>query len=172
MRWTEEQLLDYQSKNQTKSHIDRSVQHACRRPIPSAQSKVVYLAKEHDEQSAFVQWLRFHGIRHNSTPNGGHRAAKTAKYLKAEGVSPGFPDITVWPELFSGLPVLYIEMKRTKGGRPTDEQLEWTSYLSGLPNVRTAICNGAEAAIRFVVDTWGLTSQKEIMSWVCAHGNG
>ena len=109
---------------------------------------------EHAEQVAFVLWLRAKGIRHNATPNGGHRAAKTAKRLKAEGVVSGFPDITIWPEHGAGRPILYIEMKRGRGGRPTPEQLEWLSYLDGFGNVRTMVCNGAAEAIEFVVGQW------------------
>lgn len=112
---------------------------------------------EHDEQAAFVQWLRLKDIRHNATPNGGHRAAKTAKWLKAEGVSPGFPDITVWPEAGSGLPVLYVEMKRRAGGRPSAEQAEWVAYLDSLPGHKACVCKGALQAIAFVTESWALS---------------
>jgi hypothetical protein len=111
---------------------------------------------EHEEQVAFVLWLRDKGIRHNATPNGGHRAAKTARGLKAEGVVSGFPDITIWPEHGTGRPILYIEMKREMGGRPTSEQLEWLSYLDGFADVRTRICHGAGQAIAFVKQEWGI----------------
>jgi hypothetical protein len=111
---------------------------------------------EHEEQVAFVLWLRDKGIRHNATPNGGHRAAKTARGLKAEGVVSGFPDITIWPEHGTGRPILYIEMKREMGGRPTSEQLEWLSYLDGFADVRTGICHGAGQAIAFVKQEWGI----------------
>lgn len=111
---------------------------------------------EHDEQTAFVQWLRHKDIRHNATPNGGHRAAKTAKWLKAEGVSPGFPDITVWPKLGTGLPVLHIEMKRRINGRTSAEQSEWVSYLGALPGHMSCVCNGADQAIAFVRSSWDL----------------
>lgn len=109
---------------------------------------------EHTEQAAFVHWLRSEGIRHNATPNGGKRALKTAKYLKAEGVSPGFPDLTIWPEHGTGRPILYIEMKRGRGGRTTPEQLDWLSYLEGFAEVRTEICHGAIQAINFVKKEW------------------
>lgn len=111
---------------------------------------------EHAEQVAFVLWLRAKAIRHNATPNGGHRAAKTAKRLKAEGVVSGFPDLTIWPEHGTGRPILYIEMKRGRGGRPTPEQLEWLSYLDGFGNVRTTVCHGAAKAIAFVEKQWKL----------------
>lgn len=84
------------------------------------------------------------------------RAAKTAKWLKAEGVSPGFPDITVWPKLGTGLPVLHIEMKRRINGRTSAEQSEWVSYLGALPGHMSCVCNGADQTIAFVRSSWDL----------------
>ncbi|QOX80791.1 VRR-NUC domain-containing protein (plasmid) [Trichlorobacter lovleyi] len=159
MRWNEQQLQEYQNRKsilQTAAGTDRTIA-----VVHNTSSKILYVPYEHQEQVAFVQWLRSQDIRHNATPNGGFRAAKTAKYLKAEGVSAGFPDITVWPAIGSGLPILYIEMKRSKGGVATDDQLEWQKYLSCLPNTKAVICSGAVEAIRFVVDTWGLSPRKE-----------
>lgn len=143
MRWTEEQLAKYQQRGSEPPRLSRS-------------SDCLPVALEHQEQVAFVQWLRLQGIRHNATPNGGHRASKTAKVLKAEGVASGFPDITVWPEIGSGLPILYVEMKRTAGGRVTSEQQEWIDYLNGLgfPVVAKA-CRGCSEAIHFVRESWG-----------------
>ena len=87
---------------------------------------------EHDEQAEFVQWLLFRGIRYNATPNGGFRAKKTAAVLRQEGLSPGFPDITCWPEPGSRLPIIYIEFKRKKGGRVSGDQRGWLEYLHAL----------------------------------------
>ena len=101
---------------------------------------------EHDEQAEFVQWLLFRGIRYNATPNGGFRCKKTAAELREEGLSPGFPDITVWPEPGSGLPIVYIEFKRKKGGRISDDQQNWLNYLdemamAGYP-IRALVAKG------------------------------
>jgi hypothetical protein len=95
------------------------------------------LPSEHDEQAEFVQWLLLHEIRHNATPNGGFRCKKTAAELHEEGLSPGFPDITCWPELGSRLPVVYIEFKRTKGGRVSGDQRGWLEYLHTLEDLGT-----------------------------------
>jgi hypothetical protein len=90
------------------------------------------LPSEHDEQAEFVQWLLLRDIRHNATPNGGFRCKKTAADLREEGLSPGFPDITCWPELGSYLPIIFIEFKRKKGGRVSGDQHEWLDYLRAL----------------------------------------
>jgi hypothetical protein len=92
----------------------------------------VEIPTEHDEQALLVQWLRYKEIRHSATPNGGYRSATTAKTMKAEGQAPGVPDITIWPEPRSGLPIIYIEMKRTKGGKISEYQLDWLNYLNSL----------------------------------------
>lgn len=153
MRWSEEQLMKYQQRGPCLS----SGTHA---------SDSLPVALEHQEQVAFVQWLRLQGIRHNATPNGGHRAAKTAKVLKSEGVASGFPDITVWPEVGTGQPILYIEMKRTAGGRVTPEQQEWITYLNslGFP-VSARACRGCSEAIQFVEEKWSGKGCKSVGSF-------
>lgn len=152
MRWTEEQLAKYQQRGPEPPRLSRP-------------ADCLPVALEHQEQVAFVQWLRLQGIRHNATPNGGHRAAKTAKVLKSEGVASGFPDITVWPETGSCLPVLYVEMKRTVGGRVSPEQQEWITYLNGLgfPMMAKA-CQGCGEAIRFVEESWSGQGRQSFIS--------
>jgi len=76
------------------------------------------LPSEHEEQVGLVNWFRakFPGVLIYAIPNGEHRAISVAKKLRAEGVVPGMPDLHV-PEWR-----LWIEMKRTKGGRLSEEQ--------------------------------------------------
>jgi hypothetical protein len=86
------------------------------------------LPSEHNEQVAFVTWFRktFPGVRIFAIPNGGFRHKKTAGDMKAEGATPGVPDLFVpaWD--------LWIEMKRQKGGRISAEQRDWEEYLIGI----------------------------------------
>lgn len=109
---------------------------------------------EDQEQEALVVWLRQQGIRHHSTPNGGHRHKATAGKLKAQGVVKGVPDITIWPHPNSPwLPILYIEMKRVKNGTVSPEQQEWLDYLDDLApeyNIRARVCRGFEEARDFI----------------------
>ncbi|MEY2902467.1 MAG: hypothetical protein RLY89_1573 [Bacteroidota bacterium] len=83
------------------------------------------IPSEDYEQSQFVKWFRqtYPGIRIYSIPNGGSRHIAEATKLKATGASKGVPDLCVpsWR--------LYIEMKRTKGGKLSDEQADWIDYL-------------------------------------------
>jgi hypothetical protein len=59
---------------------------------------------EHDEQVALFKMIRLYSIKHPALknafaiPNGGQRHKAVAAKLKAEGVSPGYPDIALdWP---------------------------------------------------------------------------
>lgn len=116
-------------------------------------------ASEHVEQVKFVNWLKSRGIRYAATPNGGKRHLGTARKLKAEGVTAGFPDITIFP--FPNAPcqpVLYIEMKREKGGRVSEAQQDWIDYIMQLNRMgylcRVQVCHGFEAARAFA-QSWG-----------------
>jgi hypothetical protein len=97
---------------------------------------------EHEEQVAFVTWFRLNypDVRIIAIPNGGARHPKTAADLKAEGVSPGVPDLFVpaWS--------LWIEMKRRKGGHLSKEQTDWIAYLR-VCGYNCIVARGAEDAI-------------------------
>ena len=98
---------------------------------------------EHEEQRQFVSWFRqtYHGVRIFAIPNGGIRSKSQAGRLKAEGVSPGVPDLFVpaW--------ALWIEMKRQKGGSVSLEQKDWHQYLIGIGH-KVLIAKGFEDAVR------------------------
>lgn len=98
---------------------------------------------EHEEQREVVRWFRqqWPDVRIFAIPNGGARSPTTAVRLKAEGVSAGVPDLFVpgW--------ALWIEMKRTKGGRVGPDQKDWMDYLYSIGH-RVIVCHGAEDAKR------------------------
>lgn len=96
---------------------------------------------EHAEQVTFVTWFRktFPDVRIFAIPNGGFRHVKTAQSLKAEGASPGVPDLYIpaWK--------LWIEMKRVKGGRLSPDQKDWIQYLESVGD-DVIVAKGWEAA--------------------------
>ena len=96
---------------------------------------------EHEEQREVVKWFRrkYGPVRIFAIPNGGFRSRATAARLKAEGVSPGVPD------LFVPAHNLWIEMKRVKGGVVSPEQKDWIAYLEGV-NYWCIVGKGAEDA--------------------------
>jgi hypothetical protein len=105
------------------------------------------LASEHDEQTGLVTWFRakWPRVLIYAIPNGEHRAISTAKKLKAEGVVSGMPDLHV-PEWG-----LWIEMKRTKGGRLSPEQKEMIRYLESIGQ-RVIVGYGAADASRQILE--------------------
>ena len=91
---------------------------------------------ESQEQRTLFQWLALNMGRHPELwlcfhiPNGGSRNAREAHNLKLQGVKAGVPDLFL-PVPRGEYHGLFIEMKRTKGGRVSDEQKEWITALSG-----------------------------------------
>ena len=109
---------------------------------------------ESEEQQAVMEWaeaasgkwpelrLLYH------VPNEGRRSMATGGRLRAEGLKSGVPDLCL-PSAHGEYHGLYIEMKRTKGGRATPEQKEWLEMLEE-EGYKTEICNGADAAIETI----------------------
>jgi len=108
----------------------------------------VRVPDEHTEQVHVIQWLKLKKIKHNATPNGGLRNKVVAGKLKAEGVSKGFPDLTI----FLPTGILYIEMKRKKGSSISPEQKAWIEYLNTLPYAKAIICKGFREAVEAIED--------------------
>ena len=101
---------------------------------------------EHSEQAAFVAWFRAKtSVRIFAIPNGSQRSRVTGARLKAEGVSPGVPDLYI-PEWKT-----WIEMKRRTGGSVSKEQKDWIAYLRSLGDT-VLICKGAEDAVRQIMN--------------------
>jgi hypothetical protein len=92
-------------------------------PLPEHTEAVLLMRAVHGATRTWPELAMFHAI-----PNGGHRSKRTAADLKAEGVRPGVPDycLPVPRGKFHGL---YVELKRTAGGRPSPEQRQWLAAL-------------------------------------------
>lgn len=162
LRMTEQEYQNYQQRRGVSTAERQAVQEQFSPDLQAAISKANGKAPvplEDQEQAALVVWLRQRGIRFHATPNGGHRSKSVAGKLKMQGVSPGFPDITIWPSLdCPGCPILHIELKRTRGGTVSDEQHDWLNYLADLSRVgypiKSAVCKGFDEARQFIL-SWG-----------------
>lgn len=105
---------------------------------------------EKDDQMLLFEWLEYAACAHPELkmayhiPNGGSRHAREAHNLRLQGVKPGVPDICL-PVAKGGYNALYIELKRRKGGRVSDEQRAWIYALNQAGN-RAVVCNGFEEA--------------------------
>lgn len=106
---------------------------------------------EEQEQEAVFQWAEIMSNRYPELqllahiPNGGLRSKSEAVRFKRAGVKKGFPDL-ILPVARKGYHGLFIEMKRQKGGRLSQEQKYWLDALfqQGYLAVR---CDGADEAI-------------------------
>jgi hypothetical protein len=131
-----------------------------RRRLPAALIPSELTPTEHAEAVSLVQWVRF--LRPTvpelrlffSVPNGGHRDKRVAAKLRAEGVEPGVPDyiLAVARGRFHGL---FVELKRTHGGRLSAEQITMRERLEA-QGYRVAVCAGADAARAVVADYLGV----------------
>ena len=110
----------------------------------------ITIPTEDQEQAAFVAWFRatWPEVRIFAIPNGGRRAMKTAKMLKATGVLKGVPDLYVpgWN--------LWIEMKRAKGGKLSPEQKSMLAYLENECLHNVIVGHGFEDARNQVLEYW------------------
>lgn len=106
-----------------------------------------HLSTEHSEQVGFCHWFacKFPGVVMFSIPNGELRAKSVAVRLKKEGLTKGVPDLFIprWK--------LFVEMKRSDGGRVSDEQFKMMMYLKEC-GYEVIIGYGAEDASRKVLD--------------------
>ena len=105
------------------------------------------------EQMDFVAYCELHNIKVVSTQNGfkmpknSFNWAAYSKTLKRMGMSKGFPDLIVLARNKTQThEVLFIEMKRQKGGTVQPEQKEWIEALDN-SNYCVGIAKGCESAI-------------------------
>lgn len=81
------------------------------------------IPSEHIEQVTFINWfkLQYPKAIIFAIPNGELRAISVANRLKAEGVKSGIPDLCC---IFQNSVIVWIEMKKSKGGTVSKEQKE------------------------------------------------
>ena len=105
------------------------------------------MESEHLQQVRLISWFRrtYPGVRVFAVPNGGARSGVQGAKLKAEGVSPGVPDLFV-PEWN-----LWVEMKREAGGIVSQDQKIWIAYLESIGHT-VIIGRGFEDAKRQIED--------------------
>lgn len=103
---------------------------------------------EAQEQTTLFQWAAYRReleLRSMfAIPNGGSRNPIEARHLKEQGVKAGVPDIFV-PCMRGGYGGLFIEMKRQKGGRLSEDQKKMIDNLRCC-GYRVEVCEGWEKA--------------------------
>lgn len=108
------------------------------------------------EQINFVDFCKSRNITVISTQNGfkmPKNAFNWAAYsnsLKRMGLATGFPDLIVLTRNKSQThEVLFIEMKRVKGGRVSPEQKEWITRLDN-DGYCVGVAKGFESAVQIL----------------------
>ena len=111
---------------------------------------------EKDEQISFVSYCELHDIDVISTqngfkmPKGSFNRVGYSNTLKKMGMRKGFPDLIVLARNKSKThEVLFIEMKRQKGGTVQPEQKEWIEKLDGM-DYCVGVAYGYESAVRIL----------------------
>lgn len=106
--------------------------------------------KEADEQTALFRWAAYAAGKYPQLrlmfhiPNEGLRNPRTGQRLKEQGMKPGVPDIFL-PCARGVYHGLFIELKRQKYSRVSEDQAVWIDRLNRL-GYRAVICKGWEAA--------------------------
>lgn len=108
------------------------------------------LPKEGVEQATLFHWAEMQTWKHPElslmfhVPNGGKRSATEAARMQKEGVKAGVPDIFL-PVPRGEYHGMWIEMKRIKGGRVSEEQQKWHDALRA-QGYAVNVCKGWQEA--------------------------
>lgn len=110
---------------------------------------------EQQESEYFSLWLKTQNIAHHHGNDNMYSKSWGQKIkMKKAGFSKGFPDFTIYIDENKSVtknPILiYIEMKRKKGGVLSEEQKEWLEKLKKVNNVDAFVANGADEAIKII----------------------
>lgn len=112
------------------------------------------VSSESEEQEILFQWAQMRRGMYPELdmmfhiPNGGSRGKAEAGRFKAEGVKAGVPDICL-PVARGEYHGLYIELKRLKGGKVSDEQKDWIRRLDE-QGYAAVVCYGWMAAAELI----------------------
>lgn len=105
---------------------------------------------EAQEQKWLLEWVELNTPAHPELvlfyhiPNEGKRSYRAGKELVQQGLKSGVPDNCL-PVARGPYHSLYIELKRKKGSKTSDEQKMWIANLNKAGN-RAVICYGWEQA--------------------------
>ena len=130
----------------------------------------VAVPTEDAEQMALFRWAELQAGTYPELrllfhiPNGGSRGKAEAGRFRAMGVKAGVPDLFL-PVAHGSVHGLFIEMKRTKGGRVSKEQQQWMNQLWE-QGYAAYVCCGWEQAARtikiYLTTDWAEETRKFI----------
>lgn len=109
-----------------------------------------YGPSEADEQKLLFEWAEYEEVLYPELQlmyhivNEGKRSYQAGAELRKQGMRAGVPDVCL-PVPRGNYGALYIEMKRTKGGKISEEQQWWIDKLNAAGNL-AVICHGFDEA--------------------------
>lgn len=119
-----------------------------------SKQEVLPVPSESVEQQHLFLWARMMSGAHPELqlmykiPNDGRRTRVNGAHMVAEGLKKGVPDICL-PVARGGHHGLYIELKRERGGKVSQEQIAWIEALKNEGYV-AAVCRGCDEAISLI----------------------
>lgn len=123
---------------------------------------------ESADQKTLVAWLELQGLLFTAVPNSTYTTSWAAKRRNYEqGLRKGLPDlvIVIPPErAVDGTGrVIFVELKRVKGGVVSPEQKKWIAALNAVGGTVDAfVAHGADEAIEEIARVIGVSSDKVV----------
>lgn len=108
---------------------------------------------EAEEQAVVIEFCDLMRLPAIHIANEGRRTLANGRQLVRMGLRRGVPDL-FFPAALQGYHGLFIELKRTKSGRLTDDQRKWLDYLNR-KGYRAVVCYGADEAIKEIKSYFG-----------------
>ena len=105
---------------------------------------------ERDEQEVLFDWAEYAVCTHPELalmyhiPNEGRRSRYAGYKMQLQGMRKGVPDICL-PVPKGSYGALYIELKRKKGSKTSEDQRAWIDALNRVGN-KAVVCKGFEEA--------------------------
>ena len=120
---------------------------------------------EKDDQILLFEWAEYAACSHPELglmyhiPNEGKRSRLSGYELEKQGMRRGVPDICL-PVPKGSYGALYIELKRKKGGRVSEEQRVWIDALNRAGN-KALVCRGFDEARKAIEEYLNLRREQK-----------
>lgn len=115
----------------------------------TSKKQLEYIPYEEEEQRIVVDWLERNNYIFTAIPNSTYTTSWNQKRKNhAMGLRSGLPDLVIILKDYSG--ILFVEMKRRKGGTVSKEQKRWLEELNKIDNVEAIVAKGADEAINYL----------------------
>jgi len=110
---------------------------------------------EHEESVMLAQWLDFKNLLYSKIPSETYITGWKQKHKNTEeGVHKGVPDYIIIINAsqcsLNRSVILFIELKKKKGGKISEEQKKWIEELNKVADVEAHVCKGSCEAIKII----------------------